>query len=453
MKHGFLSSGRSGVKQKKGTNTVGTVVNKDMNDESVMDVTKADVNNDVPVSALFAKITDMERQLLDGKLVLVDDDGVPVHGAGVTEAVVGDELHHTVEATCFTKPNSFMVTRVAGKSFDTAMKKVLTQVVSSVVVEDTFKDSSHQGVVPSNSNGAYEASQTSTKSSPISFASLCREEYEWKHPRCGVCMVFGHDDSTCSKRVVDDTRKENLKSNDGFQNGPRKTFRGFNTGLKVHFKPSKQVGLSNPFNVLNSLENDVDSVVNDVGKVDPKVIVNPKVASCVEHIVTSSSNVNEAGKSSEMVIDDNESDMEDVCDETAQFMARGGANDASLLEDEDYDIYDGYDLEGLSKEELAFCEAMDFNLRGRRTMAGVDIDTLTMEQYLALSRENQAPGVVKPKIEGNVNFKIKSQFMGELREDSFSGNKDEDAHDLIDRVLSIVGLFNIPRVTKDAVML
>ncbi|GJY35795.1 zinc knuckle CX2CX4HX4C containing protein [Tanacetum coccineum] len=40
-----------------------------------------------------------------------------------------------------------------------------------------------------------------------------------------------------------------------------------------------------------------------------------------------------------------------------------------------------------------------------------------------------------------------------LREDTFSGNKDEDAHDHIDRVLSIVGLFNIPGVSKDAVML
>ncbi|GJY94797.1 hypothetical protein Tco_0511158 [Tanacetum coccineum] len=86
-------------------------------------------------------------------------------------------------------------------------------------------------------------------------------------------------------------------------------------------------------------------------------------------------------------------------------------------------------------------------------MAGVDIDTLTMEQYLALSRENQAPGVVKPEIRGNVNFEIKSQFMRELREDTFSGNKNEDAHDRIDRFLSIVGLFNIPRVSKDAVML
>ncbi|GJT99067.1 retrovirus-related pol polyprotein from transposon TNT 1-94 [Tanacetum coccineum] len=72
------------------------------------------------------------------------------------------------------------------------------------------------------------------------------------------------------------------------------------------------------------------------------------------------------------------------------------------------------------------------------TMAGVDIDTLTMEQYLALSRENQASGVVKPEIGGNINFEIKSKFMRQLREDTFSGNKDEDAHDHIDRVLNIV---------------
>ncbi|GKE19344.1 putative reverse transcriptase domain-containing protein [Tanacetum coccineum] len=69
-------------------------------------------------------------------------------------------------------------------------------------------------------------------------------------------------------------------------------------------------------------------------------------------------------------------------------------------------------------------------------MAGVNINTLTMEQYLALSRENQAPGVVKLEIRGNVNFEIKSQFMRELREDTFSGNKNEDAHDRIDRVLT-----------------
>ncbi|GJR50619.1 hypothetical protein Tco_1401140 [Tanacetum coccineum] len=66
-------------------------------------------------------------------------------------------------------------------------------------------------------------------------------------------------------------------------------------------------------------------------------------------------------------------------------------------------------------------------------MVGVDVDTLTMEQYLAFSRENQAPGVVKSKIGGSVNFEIKSQFMRELREDTFFGNKNEEARDHIDR--------------------
>ncbi|GKG38725.1 hypothetical protein Tco_0460437, partial [Tanacetum coccineum] len=63
---------------------------------------------------------------------------------------------------------------------------------------------------------------------------------------------------------------------------------------------------------------------------------------------------------------------------------------------------------------------------------GVDINTLTMELYLALSQENQAPGVVKLEIEGNVNFEIKSQFMRELRENTLFRNKNEDAHDHVD---------------------
>ncbi|GJU80488.1 hypothetical protein Tco_1282853 [Tanacetum coccineum] len=86
-------------------------------------------------------------------------------------------------------------------------------------------------------------------------------------------------------------------------------------------------------------------------------------------------------------------------------------------------------------------------------MAEGEIDNLTMEQYLALTRGNQAPGVVKPEIGGNVNFEIKSQFMRELREDTFSGNKNDDAHEHVERVLDIVSLFNIPGVSHDAVML
>ncbi|GKB43839.1 hypothetical protein Tco_0888781 [Tanacetum coccineum] len=86
-------------------------------------------------------------------------------------------------------------------------------------------------------------------------------------------------------------------------------------------------------------------------------------------------------------------------------------------------------------------------------MAEGEIDNLTVEQYLALTRGNQAPDVVKPEIGGNVNFKIKSQFMRELREDTLSGNKNDDAHEHVERVLDIVSLFNILGVSHDVVML
>nr|GEZ49679.1 hypothetical protein [Tanacetum cinerariifolium] len=68
------------------------------------------------------------------------------------------------------------------------------------------------------------------------------------------------------------------------------------------------------------------------------------------------------------------SKVEDVHDDTARFLtslsnrAGEGANDASLLEDDDYDIYDGYDndaYDGLTEDQLALCDAYDILLRGR----------------------------------------------------------------------------------------
>ncbi|GJS52922.1 hypothetical protein Tco_0626284 [Tanacetum coccineum] len=75
-----------------------------------------------------------------------------------------------------------------------------------------------------------------------------------------------------------------------------------------------------------------------------------------------------------------------------------------------------------------------------------------MEQYVVLNRGNQASSVVKPEIGGNVDFEIKSQFMRELREETFSENKNDNAHEHVERVLDIVSLFNIPGVSHDAVM-
>ncbi|GJR17469.1 7-deoxyloganetin glucosyltransferase-like protein [Tanacetum coccineum] len=97
-------------------------------------------------------------------------------------------------------------------------------------------------------------------------------------------------------------------------------------------------------------------------------------------------------------------------------------------------------------------KAARYELVGSK-MGEADINTLTMEQYLALTRRNQASGMVKPKITANVNFEIKRQFMRELREDTFSGNKNNDAYEHVERILDIVSLFNISGVTHDAVML
>nr|GEX32229.1 hypothetical protein [Tanacetum cinerariifolium] len=86
-------------------------------------------------------------------------------------------------------------------------------------------------------------------------------------------------------------------------------------------------------------------------------------------------------------------------------------------------------------------------------MGDADINTLMMEKYFTLTRRNQAPSVVKPEIRGNVNFEIKSQFIRELREDTFLGNKNGNAYEHVERNLDIITLFNISGVTHDAVML
>ncbi|GJV53085.1 hypothetical protein Tco_1448826, partial [Tanacetum coccineum] len=65
------------------------------------------------------------------------------------------------------------------------------------------------------------------------------------------------------------------------------------------------------------------------------------------------------------VTDESASDIEDIYDESAQYMGSGGANDPSLLEDEDYDTYDTYDLDGLMESQMAFAKAFDINLRGQ----------------------------------------------------------------------------------------
>ncbi|GKD13680.1 retrovirus-related pol polyprotein from transposon TNT 1-94, partial [Tanacetum coccineum] len=79
--------------------------------------------------------------------------------------------------------------------------------------------------------------------------------------------------------------------------------------------------------------------------------------------------------------------------------------------------------------------------------------TETMEQYMSKTRGDYGSGVTRPKINGNAHFELKGQFLKELRDNTFSGSKHEDANEHIEKVLEIVDLFHIPNITQDQIML
>ncbi|GJQ93719.1 retrotransposon protein, putative, ty1-copia subclass [Tanacetum coccineum] len=111
------------------------------------------------------------------------------------------------------------------------------------------------------------------------YTCTVRVEYEWKPPRCSWCKVFGHTQEECPKNIRLGVAK-NL-------NKPSQTSRGVPVGPKVGFKPHKEyrpvpkkpttsssgnkkkgvqptneVSNSNPFKVLNSVDNYVDLGTN-----------------------------------------------------------------------------------------------------------------------------------------------------------------------------------------------
>nr|GEW70088.1 copia protein [Tanacetum cinerariifolium] len=93
-------------------------------------------------------------------------------------------------------------------------------------------------------------------------------------------------------------------------------------------------------------------------------------------------------------------------------------------------------------------DSMEFYLITSNMGDDVDINTLTMEPYLALIQDNIRLVMVKPKIDDDVKFEINSNFMRELRRKLFKGTDDEDAHEF-----EIVDLFHFHGFTHDSVML
>ncbi|GJY90714.1 hypothetical protein Tco_0505910 [Tanacetum coccineum] len=77
----------------------------------------------------------------------------------------------------------------------------------------------------------------------------------------------------------------------------------------------------------------------------------------------------------------------------------------------------------------------------------------TMEEYMTKTREDYGSGIARSKFDKDDKFELKGQFLKELRDNTFSGSKNEDANEHIERVIEIVELFTTPDVTHDQLML
>ncbi|GJT43358.1 hypothetical protein Tco_0952073 [Tanacetum coccineum] len=75
-----------------------------------------------------------------------------------------------------------------------------------------------------------------------------------------------------------------------------------------------------------------------------------------------------------------------------------------------------------------------------------DINTLTLEKYMALNQRNNRQGIVKPEIGNNVKFEIKSHIIKELRLNLLRVAEDEDAHE---HAIHVTGMMEQP-LSKEA---
>nr|GEX64798.1 hypothetical protein [Tanacetum cinerariifolium] len=78
-----------------------------------------------------------------------------------------------------------------------------------------------------------------------------RVEYEWKSPRCSSCKVFGHIHEECPKNTGAEYRPITKKPNASSSGNKKKSV-----------EPTIEVSNSNPFDVLNSIDNDVEFSTN-----------------------------------------------------------------------------------------------------------------------------------------------------------------------------------------------
>nr|GEY10971.1 hypothetical protein [Tanacetum cinerariifolium] len=85
-------------------------------------------------------------------------------------------------------------------------------------------------------------------------------EYEWKPPRCSECLVFGHTNEQCPKRVKV-LKEDATTQSDGFTTVQNRKKKGKKAGNDKTKEDSSKLVNPNPFDVLNAMERE-----NDMGE-------------------------------------------------------------------------------------------------------------------------------------------------------------------------------------------
>ncbi|GJX40516.1 beta-caryophyllene synthase [Tanacetum coccineum] len=188
-------------------------------------------------------------------------------------------------------------------------------------------------------------------------------DYEWKPARCATCKVFGHMHEECPKNTCIGEKKTVKK--------PSKTSRGVLKGVE----PTIEVSNSNPFDVLNSVDNEVEFGTNG-GTTN---LVNNGATSSGSSFMNID-NDREFASNTPIVptsIVESDSEVEVVFDETANLRIPTSGKDGSdkgygtniLLEqsrdsypdNDDYDPYDDdmYENHDLSEHLQSICDDLD----------------------------------------------------------------------------------------------
>nr|GEY61121.1 hypothetical protein [Tanacetum cinerariifolium] len=95
-----------------------------------------------------------------------------------------------------------------------------------------------------------------------------RVNYEWKPTQCACCKIFGHTQVECPKNPGLSSRAgETMNTGAGEKKtvkNPSQTSRVVTGNKKKSVEPTIEVSNSNPFDVLNSVDNDVEFGTNGV---------------------------------------------------------------------------------------------------------------------------------------------------------------------------------------------